>query len=36
MKFNQYTRILLVAGSALTALIILIASGSQFFLFFVA
>ncbi|CQQ63214.1 Uncharacterised protein [Yersinia enterocolitica] len=33
MKFNQYIHILLVAGSALTALITLIASGSRGFLF---
>lgn len=36
MKFNQYIHILLVAGSALVALLILIASGSRGFLFFVA
>lgn len=33
MKFNQYIHILLVAGSALVALLILIASGSRGFLF---
>lgn len=33
MKFNQYIHILLVAGSALTALITLIASDSRGFLF---
>lgn len=33
MKFNQYIHILLVAGSALMALITLFASGSQGFLF---
>ncbi len=33
MKFNQYIRILLVARSALVALLILIASGSRGFLF---
>lgn len=36
MKFNQYIYMLLVAGSALVALIALIASGSRGFLFFVA
>ncbi|HDL7056874.1 TPA: hypothetical protein PXM42_001531 [Yersinia enterocolitica] len=36
MKFNQYIHILLVAGSALVALLILNASGSRGFLFFVA
>ncbi|SAF01594.1 Uncharacterised protein [Enterobacter cloacae] len=33
MKFNQYIYMLLVAGSALVALIALIASGSRGFLF---
>lgn len=33
MKFNQYIHILLVARSALVALLILIASGSRGFLF---
>lgn len=33
MKFDQYIHILLVAGSALVALLILIASGSRGFLF---
>lgn len=33
MKFNQYIHILLVAGSALVASLILIASGSWGFLF---
>lgn len=33
MKFNQYIHILLVAGSALMALITLFASGSRGFLF---
>lgn len=36
MKFDQYIHFLLVADSALVALLILIASGSPGVLFFVA